>query len=185
MLVINLIIYLQICHDNKSSAWIVAIISVSAFKQISPFQQMEEQNTIRMTPNPMPVTLTSFQVSFKKCKIDETAGYALGCGYTVIDEPVPGPLVLRSSYDRGIFSFVSSKYGHFWLQKSKMAMAIMPNSRQQHASPQTCFQSFPSAPITVPTLGSVSEHTDDTDVKTLMLYLTLGKTGKQAHLQKC
>ena len=23
-----------------------------------PFQQMEEQNTIRMTPNPMPVTLT-------------------------------------------------------------------------------------------------------------------------------
>ena len=59
VLVVNLIINLQIRHDNKS-AWIVAllIISLSTFKQISPFQQREERNTIRMSPEPMPVTLT-------------------------------------------------------------------------------------------------------------------------------
>ena len=38
VLVINLIVNLQICHDNKSSTWMP-----STFKQISPFQQMEKQ----------------------------------------------------------------------------------------------------------------------------------------------
>lgn len=37
VLVVNLIVTLQIHHDNESFAWIVAIISPSTFKQISPF----------------------------------------------------------------------------------------------------------------------------------------------------
>ena len=40
---VNLIVNLQIRHDNKSSAWMVSIILPSTLKQISPFQQMEQQ----------------------------------------------------------------------------------------------------------------------------------------------
>ncbi len=34
-------------------------------------------------------------------------------------------------------STLSSKYGHFWLQKAKMATAKMPNSRFQNSNSQT------------------------------------------------
>ena len=67
-------------------------------------------------------------------------GYALGCGYFVIDRALPWRVLgfsVKCNQDILPSTTLTSKYSHFWLHKTKMLTAIMPNSRLKNGSTQT------------------------------------------------
>ena len=70
-------------------------------------------------------------------QLDDEAGYTLGCGYLVIDKSLAWRVLqfsVGSSQDIVSSSSLLSKYAHFLLQRTKLAMSKTPNSRLQNAT---------------------------------------------------
>lgn len=53
------------------------------------------------------------------CKIDDKTRYALRRGYLVTDKPLPQRVLIQIQSGYPPISTLSSRHGHFWLQKTK------------------------------------------------------------------